>query len=199
MPAEAPAANEAASLEGRAAAILARSEDLAALMRLVRDHGPPQAWIVSGAIYGTIWNALTGRPARHGLKDYDVVYHDGRDLSWEAEDREIRRFAAVAAPLGLPVELRNQARVHLWFPARFGVAYPRLGSVLESLNYYASTAHAVAARLGPAGVEVAAPFGLADVFAMRVRPNRALDNRATHEEKAARIKARWPEARIEPW
>jgi hypothetical protein len=184
-------------LYARAAAILDADPLVGATLEAMARAAPPGAWLVSGAVYGAIWNALTGRAPGYGIKDLDVVYFDA-DRSWAAEDRAIRSFAE-AAPAGPPVELRNQARTHLWWPERFGGAYPPLRGALESLIYYASIAHAVAVRRGPAGLDIAAPFGLEDVFAMRLRPNRRLANRATHEEKGARILRRWPEARVEPW
>ena len=60
------------------------------------------------------------------IRDYDLFYFDDSDLSWEAEDRAIRRCAALFADLGVTVELRNQARVHLWYEMRFGHPSPRL-------------------------------------------------------------------------
>jgi hypothetical protein len=159
------------------------------------------AWlVVSGAIYNTVWNALTGRPPGHGVKDIDLFYFDGTDLSWEAEDRVIRGAAGSFAGLRLPVEIRNQARVHLWYPARFGRPCPQFCSSAESLRYFASRTHAVGVRLkGDGAIEVVAPFGLDDIFSMRIVPNYALDNRQTHEEKAARAKAMWPEVEVVAW
>lgn len=46
----------------------------------------PDAWLVSGSVFQTVWNALTGRQALHGIKDYDVFYFDP-DTSWEAGRR----------------------------------------------------------------------------------------------------------------
>ena len=77
----------------------------------LRDLALPQGWVVSGAIYQTVWNRLTEQPDLTGLKDIDLFYFE-RDTSWEAEDRHIRR-AAARLPGEPPVDLRNQARVHL--------------------------------------------------------------------------------------
>lgn len=160
----------------------------------------PDAWIVSGAVYQSIWNHLTDRPLTHGLKDIDVIYFDGHDLSYEAEDREIKRVTALMAGLPVPVELRNQARVHLWFERRFGVRVLALTSATQSLERYAAKTHAVAIRRHPAGeLEIVAPFGLEPIFAFRLVPNLALDNRRTYEEKGARMAALWPELTVEPW
>ena len=75
-----------------------------------------------------------------------------------------------------------------------------LANADESLRYYASIVHAVGLRLEADGsLDVAAPFGLDDMFAMVIRPNRALDNAVSHTSKAQRAKAIWPEVIVEPW
>ena len=90
--------------------------------------------------------------------------------------------------------------MHLWFAERFGCAYPPLASADESLRYYASIVHAVGVRLEHDGrLDIAAPFGLDDMFAMRIRPNRTLANQASYISKAARAQAIWPEVVVEPW
>lgn len=161
----------------------------------------PDAWIVSGAIYQNVWNALLGYPQGYGIKDYDLIYFDGSDLSWEAEDAVIRRVEAATQRMNIPVEVRNQARVHLWFPQRFGTCYPRLSSATQSLEFYASKTHAVAvARTPETGqVKVHAPFGLRAVFEMELVPNYRIDNKATHLEKSARLKRLWPPVKIVDW
>lgn len=179
--------------------LVAGNDDLMAVLTRLRGSGLPDAWLVSGAIYGSVWNALTGRPPRHGIKDYDLIYFDASDLSWEAEDRQIRRLEALMAPLGLPVELRNQARVHLWYPERFGGDYPRLSEATQSLSFYAARTHSIAVRLDGDDIAVAAPFGLGLIFDLRIVPNPLMDNRATYREKGARALRHWPELIVEPW
>jgi len=181
-------------------AIVRADPDLMRLLVSLRTIELPQWRLVAGCLYQTVWNALTGRPRGTGIKDYDVIYHDGSDLSWEAEDAVIRRVAAATHDCVGPVEVRNQARVHLWFPERFGTEYPQLTSADEALRNYSSIAHAVGVRLEPDDrLDILAPFGLDDVFAMRMRHNRALNNAATHDAKAERIRAIWPEVVVERW
>lgn len=192
-----------APLDVQAAALermIADDPDLMAILALVRDLALADGWLTSGALYQTVWNRLTGRSRRHGIKDYDVIYFDGADLSYAAEDAVIRRVDAAARPLGLPIEVRNQARVHLWFEQRFGFQVPPLTSSAESLVRYASTSHAVAARLdGGDRIQLLAPFGLRDVFALHIRPNRVLPNGESHDAKARRCQAVWPEVTVEWW
>jgi uncharacterized protein len=140
------------------------------------------------------------RPSGQGIKDIDLFYfHDG-DLSWEAEDAIIRKGCEFFGDLRKPVEIRNQARVHLWFEDHFGTRRQPLLSCEESIGQFASRTHAVGVRLGmDDALELCAPYGLDDIFSFRMTPNRVLDNRNTHESKAARAKANWPELTIVPW
>jgi hypothetical protein len=48
-------------------------------------------------------------------------------------------------------------------------------------------------------IDIAAPFGLDDVFDMVIRPNRALPNAVSYAAKAKRAKAIWPEVRVVAW
>lgn len=166
----------------------------------LRAMALPDAWVVSGAVYNAVWNQLTGRPALTGIKDVDLIYFDDTDLSYEAEDRVIKAAEVLFAGLPLPVEVRNQARVHLWFPQKFGIAVTPLTHSTEALTRYASCTHAVAVRLeADDTLTVEAPFGLDDMFAFRITPNATLNNRAAHETKGARAMTVWPEITVVPW
>jgi len=187
-----------------------RQDELAAILRAdpvvwpalerARAFELPDWLIVSGAIYNTVWNALTGQSPGYGIRDIDLFYFDGGDLSWEAEDAVIRAGEDHFAGLPLPVEIRNQARVHLWYEKRFGRTCPAYRSSVHALSFFASKTHAVGVRLNADDtLSVHAPFGLADIFAMRIVPNRALDNSETHTAKGARARAMWPGVTVEEW
>jgi len=160
----------------------------------------PDWRIVSGAIYNTVWNALTGQPSGHGIKDIDLFYCDPSDLSYEAEDRTIRRAAAHFTPEGPPVEVRNQARVHLWYEGHFGHPIAPLRSTDDSIARFAAITHCVGVRLDPDdSLDIHAPYGLDPIFAFRLVPNRLNRSAGTYAAKAARARALWPELTVEPW
>jgi hypothetical protein len=170
------------------------------LLRAAQSADLPQCRVVAGCVYQTVWNSLTARPHGTGINDYDVIYFNDTDLSEEAESAVESRLRAAVPGFAPAIEVRNQARVHLWFEDHFGIPYPPLSSADESLTRYASTTHAVGVRLtSDDRFDVFAPFGLDDVFSMIVRPNYALPNKATHEKKAARARAVWPELHIIRW
>ena len=100
----------------------------------------------------------------------------------------------------IPVDVRNQARVHLWFKDSYGISYAPLSFADEAITRYSSVAHAVGVCLTDDDrLDVFAPFGLDDIFAMVVRPNYVLPNKGIYERKAARAKAIWPELTVIPW
>src|ERR1043165_5602972 len=70
--------------------IVTNDPDLMAILALIRDLALPDGWLMAGCLYQTVWNALTGRPRRTGIRDYDIGYFDASDLSYEAEDRIIQ-------------------------------------------------------------------------------------------------------------
>ena len=181
---------------------LVRQDDqLMELLAGLRALDLPDWRLVSGAIYQTVWNRLTGRPQGHGIKDYDIAYFEPEDRSWDAEDRVIR-MVDEALPLWQGrMEVRNQARVHLWYEKKFGGPYPELKCTDESLEHYMCTTHAVAVRLeADDSLSVAAPFGLEDIFSLTIRPCHALESNRTHyAEKARRMSRLWPELKILDW
>jgi hypothetical protein len=179
---------EAVAANPVAMAVLQRAQ----VMQLP-DHG-----LMAGAVYQAVWNALTGRDPDHGVNDYDLGYFDPSDLGEAAEDVVIRAGAAVFGDLDAIVEIRNQARVHLWFGAKHGVTRAPLTSTTDAVAHFASHTHAVAVRLNAAGaMEILAPFGLGELFSLHVRPVEALADRAGWNAKCERQHALWPEVRFE--
>ena len=170
------------------------------LLCTAREINLAQCRVVAGCIYQSVWNVLTGRPRGTGINDYDLTYFDASDISEGAEKAFEKSVQSRLPAFPAPIEVRNQARVHLWFEEYFGIAYPPLRSADEAITRYASATHAVGIRLlKDDQLDVFAPFGLEDIFAMVIRPNYALPNRETHERKAARAKSMWPEVTIVPW
>lgn len=187
-----------AELVDRLRTILEAAPLLMAAMRTARELRLTDWLIFSGAVYQPVLNHLTGRPPDFGIKDYDLAYFDASDLSWAAEDRVIRRVrAAFTEPLKSMVEVRNQARVHLWFETKFGEAYPPLSCTAEALERFTATAFAVGARLELDNrLHIAAPLGLADLFALRLRPNPL--RRSRHFAGTCEsVVRRWPELVVE--
>jgi uncharacterized protein len=184
--------------EERLIQMLRASPRLMQVLEIARAANLPDWRLVAGSVYGTVWNALTGKAANYGIKDYDICYYDA-DTSYEAEDAIIKAVAAITPSGLLPlVEVRNQARVHLWFSGKFGGDYPPLRCTDEALTRYLCYSDAVAVRLeADDSISIAAPFGLDDVFDMVMRSNPERGTTGNRAAKVASIQSRWPSVRYE--
>ena len=159
--------------------------------------GAPDAWLVAGSIYQAYWNALGGQPVTAGVKDYDIFYYDPGDLSYEAEDAVVRRAAMVFADLDGLVDLKNQARVHLWYKDRFGADWPPVASARESIGRFQVRCTCVGLQPKADGtLELHAPYGLDELTRGELRANPNCPNVAGMHAKADSYKQRWPWLKI---
>lgn len=157
----------------------------------------PEWYLTAGCVFQTVWNVVTGRPSTAGIRDYDLFYFDDSDLGWDAEDAVVRAARRVFGDL--PVEVRNEARVHLWYEDRFGVPCPPHTSTESAIDAFAATTCCLGVRLDGDDWRVYAPHGLADVFNLVVRPNPVLAPRNVYETKTRRWLEQWPELTVLPW
>lgn len=176
---------------GEFIALVRRNPAVATVLDRLPELGAPDAWLTAGCLAQTVWNIRSDRPVAEGIRDYDLFYHDP-DLSWEAEDRVIRRAANLFGDI--PVEVRNQARVHLWFGPKFGYDIPPLPSATAGIDRFLF--RAICIGISAQG-EVYAPFGFDDLLEGVLRPN-PNNIRPDHMlGKASDYQARWPWLRIE--
>jgi hypothetical protein len=104
-------------------------------------------------VFQAVWNRIDGGDPDARLLDRDLFYFDPSDLSWEAEDALVRGAADLFSDLPSPVQVRNQARVHLWFESRFGVTTQPFTSSRDAIIHFASTTCCYGVTCGPGGVE----------------------------------------------
>ncbi|HXP96254.1 MAG TPA: nucleotidyltransferase family protein [Telmatospirillum sp.] len=102
------------------------------------------------------------RPPCLPTGDVDVVWFD-RTRARPSVDQQIEAGLQAVEP-SVAWSVKNQARMH----QRNG-DQPYL-SVADAVSRWPETATAVAARLTQAGLEIVAPFGLDDLFALVLRP-----------------------------
>jgi hypothetical protein len=157
----------------------------------------PNACLVAGSIYQALWNALSDRPAAEGVKDYDLFYYDD-DTSYEAEDRVIQRAQALFADLDVLIDVKNEARVHLWYPQRFGGDYPQLERVEDGIARFLVRSTCIGLMPQVDGtLRLIAPYGTAETQDGILRPNALwCPSMDRFRAKAESYRARWPWLRI---
>ncbi|MFD8914678.1 nucleotidyltransferase family protein [Streptomyces sp. NPDC059575] len=181
-------------------AVLSRNEILTEVLDRAAKLDLPGWYVTAGCLFQTVWNVVTDRPPTEGIKDYDLFYFDAGDLSWEAEDAVIQAGREVFAGLPAEVEIRNEARVHLWYEEKFGVPCPPYDSTEAAIDSFAATTCCLGVRVEADGRwRVYAPHGLSDVFGLVVRPNPVLAPRPVYETKTARWREQWPGLTVLDW
>jgi len=156
-------------------------------------------YIGAGCVTQTIWNYQTGNDLNYGISDIDFVYYDHANLSFEAEDAQIQKITSALSPCQHKLDIKNQARVHLWYKDHFGYGIEPYGSIESAINSWPTVATAVGVRLENNTLRVYAPFGLNDLFGMVVRPNKAQITEDIYRKKTMKWYAKWPALTIIPW
>nr|WP_311972163.1 nucleotidyltransferase family protein [Pseudomonas baltica] len=151
--------------------------------------GLDQCMLTAGCLFQAVWNHQSNLPPEWGVKDYDVFYFD-EDVSWEAENEVINRARSVFQDLGVDIEFKNQARVHLWYGQRFGRPYPPLQSAKDGIDRYLVAGTCIG--LDVCTREVYAPYGLDDLQQGLLRINPANPEPDLFIQKARSYQARWP-------
>lgn len=159
----------------------------------------PDAWLSGSTLAQVWWNRIFGLPPTHGIADLDLVYFDGEDLSEAGEAAQTGRVQAAFDEVPVRIDVKNQARVHLWYAARFGYAIPPYRCCAEAIATFPTTAAAVGVRAHDGRIETLAPFGLDDLLRPIVRPNRVQITEAIYVRKVARWRQHWPLLPIVPW
>jgi uncharacterized protein len=102
--------------------------------------------------------------------------------------------------LPAPVQIRNQARVHLWYEQKFGTPCPPHSSTEAAIGTFEAATACLGVRAEHAGGwRIYAPYGLADVLGLIVRPNPVLASRDVYEAKTRRWRRQWPALTVMPW
>lgn len=153
----------------------------------------PGSWLVAGCLFQTVWNVQAGLKPESGIKDYDVFYFDSSDLSETAEAQAQALAESALGDLGVTVEVANQARVHLWYPAHFGYPYPALASAEEGISRFLVRETCVGVRPR----QWHAPYGLSGLYAGTLTPNPLTPYAELFAKKVASYKARWTWLKVE--
>ena len=176
-------------------AILANDPGRYGVLATVGSLGLPDCWVGAGFIRNAVWDYLHDRaPSRH-TGDVDVVWFCP-ERARPAEDKEVEAALRVLDP-SVDWSVKNQARMHL----RNGDA--PYASAVDAIGHWPETATAVAARQTPEGsCEIAAPFGLGDLFDLVLRPTPrfAGEKRAVYLDRVQSKGwlAIWPRLRVAP-
>jgi hypothetical protein len=184
---------------GQLAAALASNRFISSVLQRWPEVDLPNGWLAAGAIAQTVWNIAHRRAPEADIKDVDLAYFDADDLSAESELGNEARIRCLFSALGVAIDVKNEARVHIWYEAKFGSPIPPYRSVEEAIATFPTTATAIGVRPQGSRLEGQGPFGLDDLLGLVVRPNKAQITQAIYEAKVARWRSCWPNLKICGW
>jgi hypothetical protein len=185
-------------------AALTRNPALVQLAARLEELALPGWYLAGGCLFQTVWNLAHGFEPLHGIQDYDIFYFDAANLSAAAERAVAARLAAELGDVGVPLDVRNQARVHTWYEAEFGTPSPVFSSSEDGIDHFLALCCSLGLRRVAGELRIYAPHGCADLFGLIVRPNplRSVAGealRGAYESKTRRWLQRWPRLRVVPW
>jgi hypothetical protein len=164
------------------------------VLAVVRSLRLPDCWVGAGFVRNAVWDHLHQRAPSPLSTDVDVLWFDPERAD-PSEDTKLEAKLRMTDP-SLRWSVKNQARMH----SCNGDA-PYLSAV-EAMRFWPETATAIAVRRnGVDQCEIAAPFGLDDLFGLVVRPTpRFAHNKLPIYEDRIKTKgwmAKWPLLRTE--
>lgn len=180
-------------------AIISKSPLLSTVLDRWDQIALPDGRLVAGAIAQTVWNHAFGFAHDHGINDIDLVYFDGNDLSENAEADHSTRIRGLFSDLPVWIDVKNQARVHLWYRQKFGHSIAPYTSTDDAITTFPTTAAAIGIRPVNTRLDLYAPYGLSDLLAPLVRANKKQIGQEIYEKKIGRWRELWPDLRIIAW
>ncbi|MDF2871150.1 MAG: hypothetical protein K0R05_2725 [Anaerocolumna sp.] len=156
-------------------------------------------YIGAGCITQSVWNYQNSNAPMYGIEDLDFVYFDEKDVTYEGENSVLEHIIKGIGEQNIHMDIKNQARVHLWYQQHFGYAVEPYKSLEEAIDTWPTTASAIGVRLESGKLKIYAPFGLGDMFQQVVIANKLRITREIYESKTKKWSQKWDTLKIIPW
>ncbi|ENW21346.1 hypothetical protein L313_2405 [Acinetobacter haemolyticus CIP 64.3 = MTCC 9819] len=153
----------------------------------------PQAYISAGVLRNTVWACLHDQTFNLKNSEIDVIYYDEQERNNQIQQRLKQKLEEFFPQQQWDVV--NQALVHTWYRKENGEQIQPISSIEHALSLWPETATAIAIRFDCIGeLEFVAPFGLEDLFELRLRWNAALVSYETFKQRVNSKKwlQQWP-------
>ena len=178
--------------------ILSQNQKLMKLLKILESDGLENYYVTAGCINQTIFNYYHDYDINYGINDFDIVYYD-KDITYEKEDIIIKRLTKKINKLNIKTDIKNQARVHLWYYEKYGIKRIPYTSVEDAISKFGTTITCIGVRLEQNKLIVYAPYGLNDIFKMILRPVKIEFTKEHYDEKTNNWMNKWPKLTKIDW
>lgn len=155
-------------------------------------------YVAGGCINQTVFNYYHGYPLMNGIEDIDIVYFDD-DVSYEAEDDIIKEINNLVSDLNVKCDVKNEARVHLWYGKKYGKFMEPYASLEDAIDSWGTSVTCLGVRIEGNNLNVYAPYGLNDLFSMTIRPIKKQYTKEQYIIKTNKWKKKWPKLNVLLW
>lgn len=178
--------------------ILLQNEKLKEVLTILSKSKLKNYYVAAGCINQTVFNYYHGNKLDFGIDDFDVVYFD-EDLSYEKEDETIKYVTDLLKDSSISLDIKNEARVHLWYGEKYGKNIEPYTSVEDAISSWGTSITCIGVRLENGKLIVCVPYGLNDLFSMTIRPIKKQFTEDQYQLKTAKWKSKWPLLKVLPW
>lgn len=178
--------------------IILQNNILKQILEKLQKSNIKNYYVAAGCVNQTIFNYYHNYDLVYGIKDIDIVYFD-EDLSYEKEDKIIKEIKLLLSNINLEIDIKNQARVHLWYEDKFGSKIKPYTSVEDAISKWGTTVTCIGVRLEKNKLTVYAPYGLNDLFKLTIRPVKDSYKKSQYLIKTKKWQEKWPMLTIIPW
>ncbi|WP_155668167.1 nucleotidyltransferase family protein [Ornithinibacillus caprae] len=134
--------------------------NILSILQVVENLNLNDAWVCAGLIRNKVWDILHNTTTP--INDIDVIYYDTSETSLEKEKRLETKLGGLLP--NQPWSVKNQARMHL------KSGFDSFNSSYDGVAHFPETPTAIAVKLCNEKLEIMAPYGLKDLFELKVKP-----------------------------
>ena len=180
--------------------IVTQNQYIRAILEHANSIGIPNWYLGAGCLSQSLWNHFHRYPLEQNISDYDLVYFDSSDISYETEDAYVKLAQSIFSDLSIQIDLKNQARVHLWYERKFGYKIRQYDSIEAAISSWPTTSTTIAiTKQGNGRIKLYTAHGLQDASNMIVRPNKVQITKQIYLAKANKWKQYWPQLMVIDW
>lgn len=101
--------------------------------------------------------------------------------------------------LNINLDIKNEARVHLWYEKKFHRKIKPYTSVEDAISKWGTTVTCIGVRMEHNKLLVYAPYGLNDLFGLILRPVKESFIKKDYEKKVVKWTNKWPLLKVIKW
>ncbi len=178
--------------------VILNNKNIVFILKKLQEYNLDNYYLGAGCISQTIFNYYHGYDLENNINDYDIVYFDN-DLTYEKEDKIIKEIKELCCDIKVNLDIKNQARVHLWSLKSLGRQINQIYYLEEAIRGWGTTVTCIGVRLKDNYLEIFAPYGLNDLFGLKVIPIKENIPKEVYIKKTIKWKEKWPLLDIYDW